>query len=764
MTGLFSNPTRIPATLAFGLLVLLTFGPLAITVDMRLSNSAEDYIPPHSDAAVFERELRERFPADELLVAAFEGEEIFEDAFLDALEQVVAAMQRHPLVDRVLSPETLDHISGTPDGFVVEPLLDREIRQRLRPSERLDRMLSDRFAPGLLIAGDGSLLAIAVRPRPLNDSLQRLSIQTAFLEAVEGAGIEGQMVALSGQTALDTAQLLATLRDTITFLPTTLAIGLGLIAWLFRRWLALAAASAVMASSVGAALAFLVIAGHPFTLITAILPPLMVALSVALLIHWFNALAFADRLGARGPERVLRAWGAIRQPALFTALTTAAGLLSLSISPIPPIRALGQAAAIGVLVLYVVVIWILPPIFARWDRGNWGRSGAGIVLLDAPVAQLRRIGMRRPLWVLSLAALLLAVGAPQVAKVQVETDLFRFFKDDHPITQSNILFKERLSGITALEVVFEASYRDAFTEVSHLQRIETFRDWVSERPEVDRVTSLVEMIEEMHWAFHAEDPAYRELPNRDDLIAQYLFIYDGTDLYELVDRDFRTTRILLNLNVSGSSAINGVIQEVHDFLDRLDLQDVSYRTAGFARLFGDQERMLIEGQIRGLFTAVLLIFLLMAFLWRSPAAAGLGMIPNLSPILLIFIAMGAFGLWLDFATAMIAGVSVGIAVDDTIHIYHGYRSRRLAGRSHVWALARTYQHAGRAVTATTLILAAHFLVLGLSQFVPTVEFGLLTALGLVVALVFDLLVLPALLTVAAAWRERRLVGRFTNVR
>jgi len=523
----------------------------------------------------------------------------------------------------------------------------------------------------------------------------------------------------------------------------------------------------VMPAAVGTALLTLVLLGQPFTLITAILPPLMVSLSVALLLHFYNALALAERAtggvsitadvtGAR--QRVERAWTAIHRPALFTALTTAAGLISLSMSEIPPVHALGQAAAVGVLMLYLLVAWVLPSIFARWDRGGWARAGKGINLLDTPLAWVRRLGMRRPLWVLVTTVLLLGLGTPRIADVEIESDLFRFFPADHPITQSNRVLTERLSGVTALEVVLEAPSRDALKQVERLEMIRAFRDWVAAQPEVDRVTTMVDVIEEMHWGFHAEDPDYRRLPQRGDLIAQYLFIYDGNDLWELVDRDFQTTRILLNLNVNGAHQINATIAAVEDYLARQPLEGLEFQTAGFGRLFGDQERLLIEGQIRGLLLAAGLIFVLMLVIWRSLSSAFLCMVPNLSPILVIFIVMGIFGIWLDMATAMIAGVAVGIAVDDTIHVYYGYRTRRAAGRSPVWALARTYQHAGRAVVATTLILSAQFLILAVSQFVPTRDFGLLTALGLVTALLFDLLVLPALVMVTAGARFRRLAA------
>ncbi|MCP4089867.1 MAG: MMPL family transporter, partial [Gammaproteobacteria bacterium] len=109
-------------------------------------------------------------------------------------------------------------------------------------------------------------------------------------------------------------------------------------------------------------------------------------------------------------------------------------------------------------------------------------------------------------------------------------------------------------------------------------------------------------------------------------------------------------------------------------------------------------------------------------------------------------------IWLDMATAMIASVAVGIAVDDTIHVYHGFIHRVRQGTRPVAAMVRTYRQAGRAVMTTTIILSAQFLVLTLSHFVPTTNFGLLTSVGLVTALLFDLLLLPAILMVIYARR------------
>lgn len=258
---------------------------------------------------------------------------------------------------------------------------------------------------------------------------------------------------------------------------------------------------------------------------------------------------------------------------------------------------------------------------------------------------------------------------------------------------------------------------------------------------------MASFLEEMHWAFNAENDKYRTLPADEQLISQYLLIYDGDDLYDFVDRDFQHSRVALSLNVHSSTEIKRVMNQIRRYLSEKFGDEVTWEIAGAGRLFADMEELLVKGQVYSLWGALVLIFGLMLVLWRSLGDSLLCMVPNLSPILLIFIIMGIFGIWLDMGTAMIASVAVGIAVDDTIHVFHGFRRRVAQGVSPVLAIARTYRQAGRAVVTTTVILSAQFLILVASEFVPTRNFGLLTTIGLVAALIFDLVLLPALLIV-----------------
>ena len=740
-------------------LLLFTLLPVGLLLKLNINNAPKIYLPPDAPSVVIDDQVRAVFPSDQTILLLFEGVALYSDGFLTAFDRLARSLEQHPLVDEVMSVTTQDHISGSEEGFEVTPVIDVAELAGSTPATRRDRALSDRFSRRALVAADGSALSLLVIPVPIDNSIERMRLEEEILQRVRAARLGGYLSARAGQITLDVAQLRSMLRDNMTFIPLTVAIGLLLIWWLFRRWLAVIVSGIVIGVVVSSTVAFYVLFSQPFNLISSIIPPLLSALTVAALVHLFNALYHASRRGLVGPDRVARALEEIRRPVFYTSATTMAGLASLGLSPIPPIRSFGLISAAGVGLICFVVLYVVPSIFSRFDYAPWPRSRSGLRLMDALVRRLFHLGVRHPAAVTGVTLVLLLLSAPLVLRVQVETNLQEFFYPDHPVRVDTDHVEAKLVGTTSLDVVFRAGTDGGLRQPEVLQAMRRFQRWAESLPEVDKSISLADFVEEMNWGFHAEDDAFRRIPEDPRLISQYLLVYDGDDLYDFADRNFRFGRVSLNANVHGANRISELMARIRDYLEQDAPPGVSWEIAGFGRLFADQEDLLVQGQIYSLLGALGLIFLLMLVQWRSLGGALLCMIPNLSPILLIFIVMGAFGIWLDMATAMIASVAVGIAVDDTIHVYHGFVSRVRRGVSPVVALARTYHQAGRAVMTTTIILSAQFLVLVFSQFVPTTHFGLLTAIGLVAALLFDLVLLPALLILIHAWRTRPLKVR-----
>lgn len=738
-------PWKLYSSIAF--LILFTVLPSSMLLKLNIDNTPRVYFPDDEPAVVLDDQLRELFPGDHVIVLLFEGVALFSDGFLNAFDLLAEKIDALELVDEVASVTTRDRIAGTADEFIVERLIDVENLASLSPVERRTRLTNDYLTKDGLTASDGSALAMIVIPQNIANSLDRLSLEEAIYRAIEESRLQGYLTATAGWIQVDVAELRSMLRDNMVFIPATVTIGLLLIWWLFRRGLAVLLAGVAIGVVTNSTVAFYVLFDQPFTLISSIIPPLLSALTVAALVHFFNAMYQAARHGYVGKERVERALLEVQRPAKFTALTTVAGLASLATSPIVPIKMFGIISACGTALIYLVVYVVIPNVFARFDSKPWPNVRGGLNAMDAIVGRLYRVGIRHPGTVLTAFCVCLVLLVPQVMKVEAETNLQEFFAQDHQIRVDNKRIEEKLQGTNSLDIRFDTDARDGLRDLNLLRRIREFQRWAEALPEIDRSTSMASFLEEMHWAFNAEKDEYRTLPADDQLISQYLLIYDGDDLYDFVDRDFQHSRVALSLNVHSSTEIKRVMNQIRDYLGEQFGDEVTWEIAGAGRLFADMEELLVKGQVYSLWGALVLIFGLMLVLWRSLGDALLCMVPNLSPILLIFIIMGIFGIWLDMGTAMIASVAVGIAVDDTIHVFHGFRHRVAQGISPVLAIARTYRQAGRAVVTTTVILSAQFLILLASEFVPTRNFGLLTTIGLVAALIFDLVLMPALLIV-----------------
>ncbi len=754
-------PRRLPLLpwpVALLVVVLLHAASLWVLPTLVLNNSPEVYYQGDSPAVKLRDALRRDFPSDEALTVIFQGPDLYSRNVLTRLDQLGRALERDPLVDRVTSVMTMERISGSSDGFSIEPLIDAKRLRADDPAKLRERVMSDRFAPGLLASRDGTVLALVVRPKPLDASADRLALKVAVAVAINDAGLRGHYAGDAGPVTIDVAQLQSMMQDTLRFVPLTVAVGLGLLFWVVGRVRPVIIGGVAMSTVVLPVVAGIAASGQPYTMASAILPSLLAAYTLATLMHLYAGVQRAQGAGLTRGAAVDRALGDTLKPGLYNVLTTGAGLLSLIFVPIPPIQLFGIAGALGTALVFLTVFVLVPPFLARWDNRRWPQHGSAMGRFSRIAVRLTLASMRRPKATVTIALLLLVAVFPLAREVRVESDVLTFFAPDHAVNRHVRLVESELAGVTTLEISLVGAGRDSLQNVETLRAVRTLQHAIENLGEVDRSTSMVDLIEEMHWAMNGEKPAFRDLPTNDRLLRQYLLIYDGTDLYEAVNRDFSRARILVSLNVHGAKEIARVIDTIRTHVAATPIPGVEVDIGGYGRLFADQVDLLVSGQQDSFASAFLQIFLFMAILWRSFSASLICMVPNLVPLYIVFVLMGATGIHLDLATVMIAGVVLGITVDDTIHLYHGYRHRLQRGISAPLAIAKSFQDSGRAVLAISVLLTAQFGLLAMSAFIPTANFGLMTAVGLLAGQAAELLLLPALLVLKDGRRRRPQAG------
>lgn len=735
----------LPPWLALVILLGLQLAALPFLFKIHFNNAGDIYSPPDAPVIQLRESLFKEFPSDEALIVLFEGEGLYGPEFITALHRVAHKMEGHPAVDRVLTLTTVEHIDATEDGFEVALLVDPDDLDARTPEEWRDRVLADPLAPGVIASKSDEAVALVVRPKVLRESLARRDIQIALDAAIAAEQLDGYRTATAGTVAQTVAELHSLWRDSARFIPLTVIVGLALLYWVVGRVRPVIVGGLAMAMVVSVSVAGIVIAGQPYTPITAMIPTLMAAYTTATLLHLYAAIQRARIALLPRPQRIARALSETFKPGLFNVLTTGAGLLSLLWVDIPPVQTFGLAGAIGTLMVFLVVFILVPPILLKWDVPRWPRSRSGLSLARHVAAGVAVFGLRHARAVLPGTLLLVLATIPLVLQVKVESNLIAFFAPDHPISRSTERVEEKLSGVSTMEIVLTADARDGLKDPATLLQIQALQAWLEAQPEIDRSFSLVEVIEEMNRAFSGEDLGDEALPADRRLVEQLLLIYDGDDLYELVNREFQRGRIALNLNAHGANEISRVIQRIEARLAAQPIKRVETDISGFGRLFSDQEDAIVEGQVRSFTAAFVQILLLLILLFRSVRGGLICLVPNLAPLFFIFVVMGATGIPLDVATVLIAGVILGITVDDTIHLYHGYRHRIARGVSPVFAIIRSVEASGRAVVAISIVLIAQFSLLAFSDFRPTANFGMLCAIGLFAGQLFELLLMPALL-------------------
>ncbi|MCB0384721.1 MAG: hypothetical protein KDD43_04950, partial [Bdellovibrionales bacterium] len=325
--------------------ICLVFSSILV-LTAEINNVPDVYLPKNSEAVLLQNRMNKYFLPDEVIIAIFSGEGLYQPEGLEQLRNLVQSMAEHPLVTKVKAVTNQEKMVPTSDGFAIEALVLPESDNIPLIKERIS---SEKLAENLLFSKDLSTLAVVVFPLHTSNSTERLKLEDDFSSAVRDLGLSRYHQATGGLLPLDTAQLKALLSDISIYTPLTVLIGVLLIWFLYRRWLAVLALLISSNFVIVSSLACYGLFKQPVTSITGLLPTMLAALNTAMLIHFFRSAQRQAFVGVKGEARSFGAFIEVFKPSLLTCLTTAIGLMSLGLSEIPPIRYFGLFGGVGIL-------------------------------------------------------------------------------------------------------------------------------------------------------------------------------------------------------------------------------------------------------------------------------------------------------------------------------------------------------------------------------------------------------------------------------
>ena len=686
------------------------------------------------------------------LIVPDDGDATSETALSAAVWLTEAAWQT-PYSRRVDSLANFQHTTADGDDLYVRDLVDPQVLSDAEARSQIRAIaLSDPRIAGASLgeAGDVSVVSVTVE-LPEEGQLEAIAEVAEFakslaLEAEERfAGIDLRTVGtvMINQTFVD-----AQISSQIVFLPASLLLMALILGVLTRGWPGVAATGMVMVFSIFASMGLGGWAGLPFSPPISPAPTIVLMIVVANGVHLLVALQQRLRAGDSRRDAIVEALRLNLQPVFLASLTTALGFLSMNFSEVPPYRHLGMFVAFGITASFMLSVTFMPAVLSLLPvrAGKERRLRAPSMRLLADTALRHRKAL---FWGWSAAVVAMALAIP---RNEVNDVLVHFFNESVEFRQDIDFMDEHLSGNTALEYSLHAPAEGGVTDPLFLADVSNFADWYREQPPVRHVAVITDTFRQINRSMHGDDPAAYRIPESRELAAQYLLLYElslplGQDLNNQIDRSRTATRVTISAETLDSQELLDLNARAEAWLQENAPHVAGINSTGPSALFAYIGQRNIRAMLIGTVVVLLAISAILLFALRSLRLGLISVVPNLIPAVL------GFGVWgltvgqVGLSLSVVAAMTVGIVVDDTVHFLSKYRrGRREYGKDPNESVRYAFDTAGRALITTTLVLMAGFLIFVFSPFIPTAQVGVLTAMIIGFALIADLTLLPALLT------------------
>lgn len=694
-------------------------------VQYEVDNRIEQWMSPNSDEAQRYQNFRDRFGSDEIVVIAYTGRALFD---VDSLEIQVTVLENLEAIPEISS------IFGIPVQY-------RDLFGMEDPDELEIEFTSTDFYRNFLISDDASMAGLMLETEPPDKIDGRRLLVHRIEAAVEPLRAGGWTTHIVGPPALNVSLDNTSKREAKRLIPLSLAIS-SLVLLLFLRSLkativGLACAAVTVVMTVGAMALF----ARPMNMVTISMPALVWVLSLAGLIHLLHA--YSRETNADCYTRLANAIAKTRRPCAVSSITTACGFFSLSTAPLNAVQDFGLFAGLGLLISLVVTFTLATTLVRLLNIPARHRPHA-----TGKRTVLERVGDRivsRPAIFLSGGLVLMLLALTMLPRLQTESNPLNFLPASSDIAQSYQVVSDELTGLYSLELLVETpqSWLNPIT----VQNLDLLAATIEAMPEVARVISPVSYLRKLNQWDHDFDPAHYQLPDSEPYARDLLEESDDSPLlsrFALADES--AVRLAVLVQVMESGKFTQLVDRVRALPE---LDPFEFEMTGVILQLINAQNDLVVAQIRSLGVAYLLIFPCILIGLRSLPLTLLAFALNSIPVLAGFALMGALNIPLDIATIMVAGIAIGIAVDDSVHMICGFQRAQQSGIGITPAIRQTLAEVGPSITITTLTALAGFFVLLRSEFIPLRHFGLIVGCTLIVAFVTDVLILPAGLTLMA---------------
>jgi uncharacterized protein len=711
------------------------------------------------DYALYKERMVE-FGSDEFFVVACEDPAPLSPASLERVARVVDRIGAEPEVAKVTS--LADAVRLEDQGGMLTVSTYGDLARDGDAGAVGQLLLDDPVYQGALLAKDGKSAAIVVElahdpyravergPLLVGHAMEEFQSEGWAPDQVHRAGLPALIAEVMDQTYINMSRIF----------PVS-GVALLLVVWaLFRKLSPAVVTLGIGLVSVAWTLGFSTLLAREFSVFTGVVPAVVLTVAFSDVVHLWSAYHLELRRGLSKTEAILESATDVGTACLLTSATTFTGFISLAAVPTPMARQLGIVLGFGVGAALLLAMTLVPVALSLLPEPELREGDATGRFLDPVVSWCARVSTRHAKVVLVLFALAMVPVGYGISTFTIGTDFSERLGEGNDYRADLRFFEEHFAGTNTVSIFVETDAPGGLTDTAVMARVGALQTAIEALPEVDQVLSPVNVFRALHRSLAHEEG----LPDQPGAIGQYLLLLEMSDTgghaTSALAGQLNFERTLMRMDVrtklGGFRQLGRLGNQVKALGEPILGDAAAMEVTGVAYLLGSYFDEILAGQRNGLLFSLGVIGVMMGLGLRSVRAGVLSMIPNLMPLAAV-LAWASFRYEaVDSDLLIVAVMALGIGVDDTIHFLVRHRVESLREGATVAAdgspdpdapLRRTFAYAGRAILMTTVILCAGFLPFAFSDYFSVDMLGTFLPGALVVAVLADLLLVPAMVKV-----------------
>ncbi len=693
-----------------------------------------------------------------LIVMGVKDSSIFTPAKFNAWKQLNEAIGKYNEVELTLSVGNLKELSKKTDssGFELVPFIKDSVFTNENLAVYKDALFNKLpFYDGLIYSPDKQSIrsAIYLKKDIVNTPARRDFVVDDLIPLIEKFEEDTSVtVHTSGMPYIRTLNSQSIIDEIGLFIGGALLVTSLIFFFFFRSWRATFISMCTVIVGVMWAFGFLGLMHYEITVLTALIPPLIIVIGIPNCIFLINKYQQEIKLHGNQAKSLQRVITKVGNATLMTNLTTASGFATFILVKSELLSEFGIVASINIVAIFLLCLLIIPIFYSYMSVPKEKHlKHLNKTWLNKFVDWMERMVRERRITIYIVAILLLCGSIIGIFQIKISGSLIEDMPKNTGFFDDIRFFEKEYEGIMPLEIMVDTKKPKGVMSLATLKRIDELQEHIKEIPEFAKPISVAELVKYSKQAYYNGNPEYYQLPNSQE--KNFILSYakssttDTNLLSSYVDSTGQFARITTFMKDTDPDRFVRIEEDLHNEINKVfPPERYNVLVTGKALVFQKGTRYLVNNLILSLSLAIFLIALFMAWMFRSFKMILISLIPNLLPLIITAGVMGFVGVPIKPSTILVFSIAFGISVDDTIHFLAKYRQELIANN---WKIKKSVFAAVResaiSMFYTSIVLFFGFSVFTISSFGGTVALGALVSITLLFAMLSNLLLLPTLL-------------------